>query len=120
MTDFYNKLAATAERLLERYGRELVVVSPSVAGDPVTGAGASSGSQFVVRGLLIPYSQSMIDGTRITAQDRLLFLPHTFTGFTAAHRVRVGATGKDWVPVEDPVEMDPGGTNLLTRVQVRQ
>lgn len=77
MTDFYDRLAATAIRLLRRRGAPVTLPRETSGSgpDPVTGATtAGVDATKTTTGILLPYRESQIDGTRIKAGDRMLVL----------------------------------------------
>jgi hypothetical protein len=76
MSGFYDDMAATALELLAEFGQS-VTLSRTTGGsiDPVTGAvTAGTDASVITTGLIKPYPDKMIDGTRILASDRELVL----------------------------------------------
>jgi hypothetical protein len=72
----YVKMAATALKLLERFGGD-VVFAREIGGsiNPITGAiVAGTDASVTTTGLLKKYPDKMIDGTRILTGDRELVL----------------------------------------------
>lgn len=72
----YEKMAATALNLLEKFGGD-VVFSRETGGsvDPITGTITPGiDASVTTTGLLKPYPDKMIDGARILASDRELVL----------------------------------------------
>ena len=74
MADFYTKMAATALKLLTKFGATVALVRETGALlDPITGAETSGvDASTTTTGLLVPYPDKMIDGTRILDSDRML------------------------------------------------
>jgi len=72
----YSKSAKTALKLLTRFGGEITLsrkTGDSV--DPITGVIAKgTDASVTTTGLLKPYSDNMIDGTRILTGDKELVL----------------------------------------------
>ena len=75
-SDFYTEMAETALELLTEFGKTVTLVR--VTGDtfdPVTGAAvAGSDASVTTTGLIKPYNDSLIDGTRILSGDKELVL----------------------------------------------
>lgn len=73
---FYSDMAATALELLTEFGA--AVTLPRTTGgsiDPIDGyTVAGSDASVTTTGLLLPYKDSMIDGTRILSGDKELVL----------------------------------------------
>ena len=77
----YSKSATTALNLLVKFGGEITLsrkTGNSV--DPITGIeAAGTDSSVTTTGLLKPYPDNMIDGTRILASDRELVISNEQT-----------------------------------------
>jgi len=77
----YSKSAQTALKLLTRFGGEITLsrkTGDSV--DPITGVvAAGTDTSVTTTGLLKPYSDKMIDGTRILTGDKELVLSNEQT-----------------------------------------
>ena len=73
---FYSDMAATALELLTEFGASVTL--PRTTGgsiDPIDGyTVAGSDASVTTTGLLLPYKDSMIDGTRILSGDKELVL----------------------------------------------
>lgn len=114
---FYADMQATAARLIDQFGRDVVLVRESGGGiDPVTGAVTTGTDDSVtVRGIVRRYPNSLIDGTRIQATDREVVVEAKEQPLMT-DRVRID--GKDY-PVEEIQTTDPAGTPLVYFVRVR-
>ena len=73
---FSDDMAAAALKLLEKFGKPVVLARiTGGAVDPVTGATtASADASVTTTGLIKPYPDGLIDGTRIMQGDRELVL----------------------------------------------
>lgn len=120
MTYDYAKTAATALRLLTRFGAT-VTVSRETAGayDPVTGTNAAGTTQtWTPSGLRLDYSQREIDGTLIKAGDQRVYM-----SAVAGLDPQTGDTvtlGADVWRVVTSRTLAPAGTAVLLDVQVRR
>lgn len=71
----YSKLAATATRLIDKFGRDLVFYENQAIHDPVTSTDtATSPLQHNTIGAVIDASESLIDGTRIGEGNKVVLL----------------------------------------------
>lgn len=76
MPSFYQNLAATATRLLTKYG-QTVTVTRDVVGtvDPITGQGTpGTPVTFTGKGAIFDYDIRLVDGVMIQATDKRLML----------------------------------------------
>ena len=117
MSAFYDNMAATASRLIGKYG-QAISIKRTTGGtiDPVTGiTTAGTASTLATTGILQRYPDSLIDGTRILTSDRLAILaPEVEPNLT--DKLTFGS--KDWAIVSIQFS-NPAGTNLVYFVQVR-
>lgn len=76
MSDFYLKLAATALKLLAKFGKPVILKRETGGSNhPITGViTAPVDASVTTTGLIKPYPEKMIDGTRILEGDRELVL----------------------------------------------
>jgi len=118
MSDFYTLLAATASRLIEEYGFQVTVKrTTGESVDPVTGdITAGVDSLNIVNGIFKEYSNSLIDGTRILAGDRMLVLDNSFEPLPT-DKVLVG--NEYWDIIPPILSKSPSGLPLIYFVQVR-
>lgn len=117
MSAFYDNMAATASRLIGKYG-QAISIKRTTGGtiDPVAGTvTAGTASTLTTTGILQRYPDSLIDGTRILTSDRLAILAPT-TAPTLTDKLTFGS--KDWAIVSIQTA-NPAGTPLVYFVQVR-
>lgn len=74
MSEFYNRMAATARRLLRQYGREMVLRKPGEASGPDWDPTPSTPTDTPFIGVQSKYSTGEIDGQLIQQQDRKIFV----------------------------------------------
>lgn len=117
MSAFYDNMAATASRLIGKYGQ--VISIKRVSGgtiDPVTGTTtAGTTTSYPVQGILQRYPDSLIDGTRILTSDRLAILAPAVEPVITD---KLAFGGKDWA-IASIQTANPAGTPLVYFVQVR-
>lgn len=112
----YAGLADTARGLLSFFGGPVSIIRQAVSIDPVTGADTSPAPQTLAStGLLLPYSDTLIDDTRITARDRQLLLDDSIEP-RVTDRVEIG--GERW-SVMEVVTLKPTDVEIYYRVRVR-
>lgn len=119
----YNNMANTALRLITENGRNVVFVRP-VAGvyNATTGITAKDPNEkpkkFTVRGVLSAFNRGLIDGTVIKAEDMQLLIA---ANFKPEITDEVFIDGKKVGNIIAPItEVNPGGTSLMYRLQIRQ
>lgn len=117
MSDFYTQMAATASRLIGKYGQAISIKrTTGESVDPVTGiVTAGTTSTLATTGILQRYPDALIDGTRILTADRLAMLAPTRE---PALTDKLAFGGKDW-PIVSIQTANPAGTPLVYFVQVR-
>jgi len=78
---FYADMAATAKDLLTDFGKTITLTrTTGTTYDPVTGATvAGTDASVTTTGLIKPYPDKLIDGTRIQSGDRELVLSNEQT-----------------------------------------
>ena len=118
MSDFYEGMAATATKLLTQFGGNITLKRRTGSSvDPVTGVVVAGTSADVVsKGLLRPYPDNLIDGTRIKASDRMLILDASNEPLMTDKPV---VQSQDW-NIENITSVNPAGTPLVYFVQVRR
>lgn len=118
-SDFYTKMAATALRLLTKFGKTVTLVR--VTGDsydPITGAAVDgTDAPVTTTGLIKPYPDKMIDGTRILSGDRELVLSNEQEPLPT-DKVVVG--GENWAIVDIKTVKPDDATPVVWFCQVRQ
>jgi hypothetical protein len=115
---FYNRMAATASRLLFKFGGEVSVVRNTGGSvNPVTGAVTpGTNATLKAKGLLNKFDDSLIDGTRIKASDRVLIMDNTFEPLMT-DRPTIG--GQNWTIVEINT-VKPANVPVVYALQVRR
>lgn len=118
MSTFYAEMAATALELLREFGTSVTLKRTTGAStDPVTGVvTAGTADDQTTTGLLTPFPDRLIDGTRILASDRKLILSPEVRPLMTDKPV-IG--GQQWSIVQiDTIE--PTDTPVVYMVQVRR
>jgi adhesin HecA-like repeat protein len=115
---FYNRMAATASRLLNRFGGVVSVVRNTGGSvNPVTGTiVAGTNTTLTAKGLINDYADNLIDGTRILASDRLLIIDNTFEPLLT-DKPTVG--GQNWTIVSIK-QVKPYAVGVVYFLQVRR
>jgi hypothetical protein len=115
---FYNRMAATASRLLEKFGGVVSVVrNTGGSTNPVTGAVVpGTNNTLTARGLITKFSDDLIDGTRIKASDRLLMIDNTFEP-VMTDKPTIG--NQNWSIVEIRT-VKPANVAVMYALQVRR
>lgn len=118
MGDFYEDMASTVSELLAEFGQQVRITRETIGSfDPATGIITPGETQhFDLQGVIQNYRDDLIDGTRITAGDRLLVLEPGIVEPKMDDRPVVG--GRSWVPVEIQT-LAPAGVVLAYKVRVR-
>ncbi len=112
----YSGVQSTAERLVRRFGQDATLTRVTQGGepyDPVT-----SETEFACQAAVTTYSQSLVDGTRIRADDRQIYLSTedlTITP-TTADTLTVGGVELSIISVRP---LNPGGTVVFYEIQAR-
>ena len=114
---FYADMQATAARLIDQFGRDVVLVRESGGSiDPLTGtATAGTDSSVTVRGIVRRYPNSLIDGTRIQSTDREVVVEAKEQPLMT-DRIRIDSN--DYL-VEEIQTTNPAGTPLVYFIRVR-
>ena len=115
---FYNRMAATASRLLDKFGGVVSVVRNTGGSiNPVTGTiVAGTNTTLTAKGLINDFADNLIDGTRILASDRLLILDSSFEPLLTDKPV-VG--GQNWTIVSIK-QVKPYAVSVVYFLQVRR
>lgn len=119
MTFNYNASAATAARLIQKFGTA-VTMGRSVPGayDPATGApGTPTVTSQTVQAVVLDFPQSYIDGTLIRAGDRRCLV--SAVGTTAPLAGDTFTWKGQALVVVQAKELGPAGTAVLYTLQVR-
>jgi len=115
---FYDGMAETAARLIEKFGADVVFQSTSAGTfDPVIGetVGAIT-SENTPKGIQKRYKSSQIDETRIKTGDKLFVIDNSYKP-DMSDTVKVGTQYWNIVDLE---EVTPAGVPLVYFVQVRK
>jgi hypothetical protein len=109
----YGRLAQTATRLIDRFGRDATLTKLSTAGgyDP----GDPSEASYPVRVVADNYSQRERDGTLIQANDRRYYL----TSAVAPESQDVIEDGAERLVIVNVEDTRPGPTAVMYTLQVR-
>jgi hypothetical protein len=115
---FYTSIAATASRLMGRFGATVTAKRSDAAFiNPVTGRRLrGSVSQLSAKGIVQRYKDSLIDGTRILDSDRLLILDNSFEPLLSDIFV---IQGQEWSVISIK-SSQPANVPLVYFVQVRR
>ena len=116
---FYDSLAATADRMIERYG-SVAVLNRVVPGayDETTGAtAAATTTVYTGRGAVFGYSQREINGTDVRAGDQRVMLAPTDMVLPQTNDT-LTINGTTWAVVSAR-QVAPGGTSVYYEAQVR-
>lgn len=117
MSDFYERMAAAASRLIEQFGQQ-VNLSRTTGRviNPVTGAVTPGVTEvFTPKGIFKSYPDNLIDGTRIKAGDRLVVLD---SQVEPQMTDKIEAQGTLW-PIQEIITANPAGTPIVYMVRVR-
>ena len=110
---FYDNLAATASRLISKFGQDITVTRTSgVSIDPITGAATGSEVTLTGKGIYKTYPDSLIDGTLIKRTSKMVVIDNTVTP--------VMSDKIDGLNVTNIKTSSPAGTDLVYFVQVDQ
>ena len=114
----YSKAAATALKLLTKFGMTITFVrTTGNSVDPITGVvTAGTDASVTTTGLLRKYPDNMIDGTRILASDRELILSDEQEPLPSD---KPTINGEDWI-IENIGTLSPAGTVVIYTCQVRR
>ncbi len=115
----YNRAAATAVRLLEKFG-QAVTVKRIVEGeyDPMTGDIASTEQVYTGRGAVLGYDISDMAGGLVQANDRRVYIAPDLGATPEPGDKLVLADGSTYTVISSS-PLSPAGTVVLHDVQVR-
>lgn len=113
---FYSEMASTASELLAEFGGAVTLNHAGGVPDPVTGLGGTTGGSTATTGLVKPFPDSWIDGTRIQAGDRQLVLTSAVAP-SPDDTVTIG--GENWTIVRIET-VKPASEVVVYFVQVRK
>lgn len=117
----YAATAATADRLIKRFGTSATLrrtISDAAAYDPATGTVAAPAAvDTVCSAVVIDYDQKMIDGTLIRAGDKRVYMSVIGVGLPLAADLFVWQTVTYTVMTVKPLA--PAGVGVLYEIQAR-
>lgn len=112
----YSSLLKTANRLIDRFGRDATLIKPGEPGDdPWSAASEPSESDIIL--VEIGYSMTNRDASLIEAGDKMTLVSSQGLAPELPDKIRLD--GEDY-QVIDAQPLNPGGTKLLTEVQIRR
>jgi hypothetical protein len=127
MTFDYTKSAATAERLLQKFGQAVTLSRPSTSAptyDPATGISTSvAPATYIGRGAVFDYKQTDVNATLVQAGDQRLYLSPFQADGSAMPEPKTSdeialANGTTYSIVRAG-KVDPAGTKVLYDLQLR-
>lgn len=113
----YSNLAATALRMLEKFGQDVVRMRPTAAAyDTSTSAAAVTTASATFRAAVLDYGTDEVDGTLVKATDKRMIveaaaLPQAKDLFT------IGGVQYSAIKCR---EINPAGTPVAHEVQIRR
>ncbi len=115
----YTKSAATAARLLDKFGQSLTFSLPDTeeGGAPGVPGIVVPGRSITGRGVILDYDNREIDGTVIQSGDAKVMIEATSE--PPANGMTATINGKTW-RVEDWRELAPSGVVVMYTLQVRR
>ena len=118
MSAFYYKMAKTAKNLIRKYGQAVSITrTTGEVINPVTGVTTAGTTEtFLPNGILKPYNDDLVDGTRILKTDLELTLDDTVKPMTSDKPI----VNSEIFTVVGNVEISPAGTPLIYKLQVRK
>jgi len=119
MSFSYQCLAGTVAREIAEKGRDIILRRRSHGFDPATGQMNETVSEQSLRGLFTLYELSQRDGTTVRQGDQALLLAAEDLTAAPSEADEVIDDGSSW-QVMSVERLQPGGTALLYRLQVRQ
>lgn len=122
MSEFYNRMADTALRLIARFGQP-VTLRDTVKGvyDPATGkTGADTVTDRTAQGILLDFTgQEFQTNTLIKVGDKKLKIAAKGLSAPPSLLSKVLVQGRTWSIIPPLKEINPAGTPLLYELQVR-
>lgn len=119
MADLYTRMASTAARLITKYGGSITLVRETGGSfNAVTGATvAGSDASVTTTGVLKMFPDSMIDGSRILASDRMVIIDNTQEPQPSD---KVTVLGENWSIVDIKTVKPNGATAVIYYLHVRK
>ena len=115
---FYDEMAEVAVELLTEFGAGVIITRTSGGSiNPVTGVEVAGSVQtFTPKGILKSYPDNLIDGTRITASDRMLIIDASVKPEITD---TITVQGEEW-PLQEITASNPAGTPLVYFLRVKR
>lgn len=114
----YSRMASTANRLIDRFGRAMAIRRAGVETGPPHDPTFEPPTDHACRGVVLDFDNREIDGTLILATDRRVYL--SLAGLeiepSASDRLVVGT---DSLSIERVKPLAPGGIALLYEIHAR-
>ena len=117
MSEFYLSLAATAQRLIDKYG-QTVTFTRTNAGtvNPITGIGTPAvDTTFSGNGIILNYSKALVDGINILSGDNRVLL----SGKTEPKNDDIIVAANGGFKVISVKPLTPAGIVVMYEIQVR-
>jgi len=115
---FYNSMAATASKLITKFGA-VGEIKRTTGGsiDPVTGVPSAGTTVIYTPNTIVQkYADELVDGTRILSSDRMIILDNTIEPISTD---TITIRGANWSIVSIK-ESNPAGIPLVYFVQARR
>ena len=110
----YTNMAATAKRLLTKFGRAVTITTYTTGTyNTATGAATSSSIDTATIGAVFSYKDSLIDGALIKRGDKYMLCP---IAALVGDRVTIGTVIYSVIDVK---EINPGGTPVMYKFNIR-
>lgn len=111
----YSGIAATASRLITRFGIDVTVISKDItAHDPVKGEVTSTPDDVVMNGIVVTITAENLPDGQIQQGDKLLFVDGA-----VVLNDQLEVQGQKWQAVRVDL-IQPANTPIVTRVQIRK
>lgn len=128
MSEFYDRMSATALRLIERFGIELVLKRiGSTDYDPVTGDEVVAEQSQTIKAVvgkvsssaLSAFGDGLMDGALVSSNLRVLTIAAEGMAWPPEPEDKVEYAGHDW-SVVGSTPSEPGGQALVYKVTIRR
>lgn len=116
----YDRPAATALRLLAKYGQQMTLTERSTgAYAPATGSAAVTEAGQTVTGAVFDYPARLIDGTRILTGDKEVFVAASGLTVTPKPGMKLTDAAGSVFEVIKAEALSPAGTPVIHTLQIR-
>jgi hypothetical protein len=112
----YSPVAGTAKRLIEKFGKAVIIRRLTDSGTPWNPTQAQVDSGFI--GVTLDYEKNEINGTLIKIGDRKLYLAAKDAAITPEVTDTAIIDGREY-SIPSIMALEPGDTALLWEVQLR-